>query len=304
MGSITHFELAWELYRSGMKPGAIGIRVNRDRATVYRWLQGITLYGIREYVRRKKITKRRRQPRKLQPEITLKIIELRRELGWCGQKIQKELKEHHNLSVSLMSIYRVLHQHFKIGSKWKKYTKRGDAPKATKPREIIQHDTVDFGELYAYTSIDVFTKEPAVVIGDNLLSETGVIAFKDQKRYYGKTKLHQSDEGSEFKGMFVETVVASGAHHRYARPYRKNDQAYIENFNRSLRKECLGWGKYKKEDKAKLQARVNVYLFHFVHERWHMGLPEMMTPAQFRVWYNIKNKQGSKEEIPKVAFAL
>lgn len=304
MGTVTHFELAWELYRSGMKPKAIGMRLNKDRATVYRWLQGIKLYGIREYVRRKNTTKRRRQPRKLAPEIKLKIIALRRDLDWCGQKIQKELKEKHNVRVSLMSIYRVLHANFTIGSKWKHYHQRGEAPKATKPREVIQHDTVDFGELFAYTSIDIFTKEPAVVIGDNLLSETGVMVFKDQKRYYGETTLHQSDEGPEFKGMFVETVVQSGALHRYARPYRKNDQAYIENFNRSLRKECLGWGKYKRQDKAKLQARVDAYLNHFVHERWHMGLPEMMTPAQFKTWYNGHNKSSTKEELPKVAFAL
>lgn len=42
-----------------------------------------------------------------------------------------------------------------------------------------------------------------------------------------------------------------------ARPYRKNKQAFIESFNRSLRKECLGWGKYSKSELPILEKEVN-----------------------------------------------
>jgi IS30 family transposase len=242
--------------------------------------------GIREYVRQKKTAKRRRQPRKIKLETKLRIIQLRQDLGWCGQKIRKELKEVDGLTVSLMTIYRVLHLNFKVGSKWKKYKSRGEAPQAHQPREVVQHDTVDFGGLFAHTSIDIFTKEPVVVMVDNLTSQTGIQAFRQQKKFFGVVKLHQSDEGPEFKGKYVETVKSTGASHRYARPYKKNDQAQIENFNRSLRKECLGWGKYCKKDKKKIQAKVDRYVHHFIYERWHMGLPDIMTPNQFITWYN------------------
>ena len=164
----------------------------------------------------------------------------------------------------------------------------------------MQHDTVDFGELFAYTSIDTFTKEPAVVMGVNLLSETGVRNLRLQQAYYGEVATHQSDEGSEFKGEFP--VVAAGAtrNHRYSRPYKKNDQAEIENFNRSLRKECLGWGKYTVDQLDEAQARVDAWLGHWMFERWHMGLPDMATPAQFTTaWYAERNQ----EYVP-VAFAL
>lgn len=298
MSSVTHFELAWEMYRKGINPAEIGEVVGRDRATVYRWINGIKFYGIKEYVRRKKECKRRRQPRKVSDTVKRRIKQIRADRGWCGQKIQKELKAKDGIRISIMTIYRVLKEDFKIGSKWKKQKSRGEAPKATAPREVVQHDTVDFGGLYAYTSIDIFSKEPSVVIEENLLSETGVGAFKQQRSFYGLVTLHQSDEGPEFKGEFPKTVK-EGSEHRYARPYKKNDQAYIENFNRSLRKECLGWGKYKKEDKAKVQARVDQYIHHFIYERWHMGLPDMMTPAEFKEWYN-----EEKKEIQKVAFAL
>jgi transposase len=54
------FELAWELHLAGLKPEAIGQRVNRDRATVYRWIAQIKILGIREFIRKKKESKRRR----------------------------------------------------------------------------------------------------------------------------------------------------------------------------------------------------------------------------------------------------
>jgi IS30 family transposase len=303
MRSVTQFELAWELYQARVDVADIGVKVSRDRATVYRWIAGVKKLGIREFVRRKKECKRRRQPRKISPDIKRLICNIRRDKDWCGQKIQKELKENHGIHVCLMTIYRVLKPEFRIGSAWRKYRKRGETPKAAGPREVIQHDTVNFGELFAFTSIDIFTKEPSVIIMDNLLSESGVIALREQTEYFGRADLHQSDQGPEFEGEFPNTVKHLPSTHRYSRPYKKNDQSFIENFNRSLRKECLGWGKYKREDRKRLQDRVDNYLYHFIYERWHMGLPGMMTPAQFIQWYTEQN-QPTRTEKTKVAFAL
>lgn len=300
MGSVTRWELAWELHQAGMNPGKIGGRVGRDRATVYRWLQGIRMDGIREFVRRKKAAYQRRQPRKVVGEVARLVKQIRREHGWCGQKIRKELRVVHAIVISVPTIYRILHPEFEIGSPWKRYRKRGTPPKATKPREVVQHDTVDFGEVFAHTSLDVFTKEPSVVMVPDLTSATGVTAFKEQAAHLGHAQLHQTDEGPEFKGDYVPTVQSGGSTHRYARPYKKNDQSYIENFNRSLRTECLGWGTYRKEDLEEIQDRVDAYVHHFVHERWHMGLPDMMTPAQFTAqWY----AEHEQRERSVVAFA-
>ena len=202
------------------------------------WIAQIKILGIREFVRQKKGCKRRRQKRKLLGIVPAKIRSIRSETGWCGQKIAKELLENHAVRISVPTIYRVLKQDFELGAASKPHQYRGETPKATQPREVIQHDTVNFGELFAHTSIDVFTKEPAVVIVDNLESETGVKAFFQQKAFYGPTKLHQTDEGSEFKGDYPSAVENAGGQHRFARPYKKNDQAFIENFNRSLRSEC------------------------------------------------------------------
>lgn len=297
MRSVSHFELAWELHQAGMSPGEIGRRVHRDRATVYRWLRQTRLIGIREFVRRKQTAKRRRQPRKLHGVLRQRIISLRKEHGWCGQKIQKELAEVDGVSVCLMSIYRVLHTELAVGRK-RPYRKRGLPPQATAPRQVVQHDTVDFGELFAFTSIDIFSKEPSVVMAAALSMEAGAAAFRVHHARYGAAGCHQSDEGPEFQTAFVAAVTATGARHRYARPYKKNDQSYIENFNRSLRSECLGWGKYQVCERPTVQAWVDAWIAHWMEERWHMGLPEMMTPAQHLAWYTKQEKVGS------VAFAL
>jgi transposase InsO family protein len=80
-------------------------------------------------------------------------------------------------------------------------------------------------------------------------------------------------------------VLASGAQHRYSRPYKKNEQSHIENFNKSLRSECFGKLKYKAEDIEEVRLQAKLFTQHYIHGRWHMGLPDMQTPAQFKAWY-------------------
>jgi hypothetical protein len=34
-----------------------------------------------------------------------------------------------------------------------------------------------------------------------------------------------------------------------------------------------------------VQAKAAEFVRHYITERWHMGLPDMMTPAQFQDWH-------------------
>ncbi len=52
-----------------------------------------------------------------------------------------------------------------------------------------------------------------------------------------------------------------------AKPYRKNEQSYIESFNRSLRKECVGWIKYRTKDLAMVEKEVRDYLNYYHTKR-------------------------------------
>ena len=85
---------------------------------------------------------------------------------------------------------------------------------------------------------------------------------------------------SEFEKEFILESKIYARQHRVSRPYKKNDQSYIESFNRTLRKECLGWMKYKKAEITKLQYKVDRYLEYYHNERLHIGL-NYQTPKEY-----------------------
>lgn len=68
------------------------------------------------------------------------------------------------------------------------------------------------------------------------------------RRFTGPVAVLQPDGGPEFKGTFAQQARVYCDQHRIARPYKKIEQASIERFNRTLRKECLGWGTYRAEE--------------------------------------------------------
>lgn len=305
MNSISCYEVAWRMSQQpSIKITDIAEVVGKSEQTVYRWLSSIKKCGIREFVRRKKTCKTRR-PKSRTPEWQAQlIVDIRQEYGWCGAKIKKELEVNHNIKKSLATIYRILHERLTrhvVGVR--RYEKHQPIVKSHAPREVVEHDTVDLGGgKYAYTSIDVFTKEPCVIIAEDLTMQTGKNAFLKQKSFYGPVDLHQSDNGSEFQSAFVEAVLASDGHngkrsrHRYSRPYKKNEQAHIENFNKSLRAECFPDADYGKESIEDLQKRATAYCEFYINRRWHMGLPDMMTPAEFMEFYN-QDPERAKLEL-------
>ncbi|NCN28499.1 transposase [bacterium] len=67
---------------------------------------------------------------------------------------------------------------------------------------------------------------------------------------------------------------------RTARPYKKNEQAFIERFNGILRKECLGYAHFNKKELHRVQDRVNRYLTYYHTQRPHLSLG-MLTPQEF-----------------------
>jgi transposase len=260
--------------------------VGKDRSTVYRWVWSIRRMGIQEFLRRKKTCKHRRVKARTPEYVIQKIVDIRNQYGWCGAKIQKELQERYGITIGHSTIYRWLHDRFtRAGVGVRKYHKYRALVTAKAPRQVVEHDTVDLGELYAYTAIDVFTKEPSVYIGTNLEMSTGAAALAYHNAFYGFVQLQQSDNGSEFQTTFREAVEATGSIHRYSRPYKKNEQAHIENFNKALRNECFGKIHYKREQLDEIRLQAKLFTQYYIYERWHMGLPDLMTPAQYRACY-------------------
>jgi hypothetical protein len=98
------------------------------------------------------------------------------------------------------------------------------------------------------------------------------------RRFTGSVQIVQTDGGPEFKGVFAQQVLQYCARHRIARLYKKNEQAYIESFNRTLRKECLGWTSYRVKELPALTTEVRAFLARYHYHRPHLGFTPMRPP--------------------------
>jgi transposase InsO family protein len=112
-----------------------------------------------------------------------------------------------------------------------------------------------------------------------LEAEEGARCVREILGNLGSCQIFQTDNGGEFGRECSRTIRQFALRHRKIHARRKNENAYIESFHRSLRKECLGWIKYKQEDKTRLQLLINNYLVHYHTQRPHLGLG-LKTPAE------------------------
>lgn len=278
MHSIPIVQYAWELQKAGLSVDEIASKVGYHRATIYRWLSGIHLKGIRKFLREYQNAKKGHRHRKTDPVVKSRIYSIRKEFrDCCGEKIQYWYHTRFGESIGVSTIYRILGEKYELRKKYGKNMRRGAVPKADKPRQVIQTDTVDFGQLYAFTAVDICTREVWVVVQDSLDSHAAAGALKQQFLYFNQTELLQRDGGPEFKLEWEQEAKQFCTRIRTARPYRKNEQSYIESFNRTLRKECLGWTKYKKSDIYRVRQKVLQFLDFYNNRRPHLSL-NLATP--------------------------
>ena len=272
----TKIILCQELLEASVPKTHIADRLEVNRDTIRLWSKGIKELGLTAFLDKYELAKKGpRTKRQVDPILKRWVWEIReREADCCGQKILYFLKKEHNTSLSVPKIYEILSEKYQIKSKWKKNQVRGLVPKATKPREVIQMDTVDFGEAFAFTGIDIFSREADVIIFPSLTSHDGLVFLETVmvRRFDNHSELIQTDGGPEFKDEFKQNVYRFSNRHRIARPYKKNEQSYIESFNRSLRKECLGWGRYKQKQVEELNQMVLNYLERYHYHRPHISL--------------------------------
>lgn len=284
---MTKITLAWELLEQGVPKSHIAKHLGVSRRTVIRWAQGIEQHGglekFLEYYQKAK--KGSRKKRVIDAIFKRRIWEIREKYyDCCGQKIQYFLVRDFGIQVSVTTIYKVLDEKYELRSKWQKNQKRGPVPVAQAPREVIQMDTVLFGRVFAFTAVDIYSRECDVLLRPALEAVDGK-AFLHHcmpRRFDSFVKLIQTDGGSEFKAEFKDDVGNYSQRHRVARPYKKNEQSFIESFNRSLRKECLGWAKYSASDIPELTLAVEDWMRYYHYERPHISLG-MRPPLEIQV---------------------
>jgi len=250
---------------------------------VHIWIKEIIEIGLLEFLDQyTKAKKGERSKRKIDGLLKKRIHKLREDYrDCCGQKIREFLFDDYGITLSTTTIYKVLGEKYKLRSKWKKNQLRGPIPEANSPREVIQMDTVDFGAVFVFTGVDIFTKEVNVKLYPSLTAKDGLdfLSSSFDSRFH-HTQLLQTDGGLEFKAEFRSNVFKYADRFRVSRPYKKNEQSYIESFNRSLRKECLGWSKYRAGELPSLTRELTDYLVYYHTKKPHMSL-NMKTPEQF-----------------------
>lgn len=275
---ITKIILAWELFEQRVPKSHIGKQLGAHRETVHLWISGVQnhpegLSGfLEEYERAKKGERPRRQVDAILKRWIWQIRE--REKDCCGLKIQYFLEKEHGVKPAISKIYEILEEKYTIKRKWKKNQKRGAVPEASKPREVVQMDTIDFGGVFAFTGVDIYSREADVYLAPKLSAQEGYAFLKRcmQRRFDNFVATIQTDGGSEFEETFKEHVLEYTGYHRVARPYKKNEQSFIESFNRTVRKECLGWIKYKPAEISELNSYVETFLERYHYHRPHIGL--------------------------------
>jgi transposase InsO family protein len=279
METVTQIQVAWELKKAGHGADEIASQLGKHRATIYRWLKGIRQRGIKGYVKYFKGAKKGRRVRKTHGYVVQRVLSIRREYyNCCGEKIVHLLAQE-GIRLSVSTVYRILKRHLVL-RKHHRQAKGGPVQVATGPREVVQLDTVNLGGVYAYTAIDIFTREAAIVIRPSLQALDGRLALDQLMPRFGRVKVLQTDGGSEFKAVCAEGMQRWADQHRIARAYKKNEQAFIEAFNGTLRREALGYPKFQPDQLADTQRAVDAFLDYYHNRRPHLSL-DMMTPAQF-----------------------
>lgn len=255
--------------------------MGKHRETIHLWIKAIEQYGLMEfldsYEQAKKGERKSRQTDAFVKRWVWAIRE--REYQCCGQKIQYFLQQEYGICLSVPKIYEILAEKYTIRSKWHKNQQRGPTPIASAPREVVQMDSIDFGEIFAFTAVDIYSKEADVLMAPQLTATYGALFLQQsmERRFDKHVSLLQTDGGPEFKADFLKILPVFCERHRIARPYRKNEQSYIESFNRTVRKECLGWNKYRKSELEECTEMVELFLKRYHYHRPHIGLG-MRTP--------------------------
>jgi transposase InsO family protein len=276
MQNSTLITLCWELYEQGIPKSHIAERLNKYRETIHIWIQSIERYGLLPFLDKYEQAKKgERKKRQVDPVVKRLVWNIReREFHCCGQKIQYFLHNEYGIHLCVPKIYEILAEKYVIRSKWQKNKERGPIPEASMPREVIQMDTIDFGGIFAFTAIDIFSREADILLAPELTARYGNrFLFQSMKRRFdGHAHLIQTDGGPEFKADFILHVHSFCDRHRIARPYRKNEQSYIESFNRTVRKECLGWANYRTNQLQECRELVESFLKRYHYHRPHMGI--------------------------------
>ena len=253
------------------------------RTTIWRWIKktkDLKIYG-NSFIWTKSSTPRT-HPRRLKPEVTDKIIELRKKLRRCSPIIHAHLKEL-GIKVSLSSVERTIKRRgLTRKRKQLKDYKPFPRPKADYPGALVEVDTIHFvrtnyGRFYIYAVIDVFSRLGYAEYKPHLSGRESLKVVLNAQKYFGfKFETVQTDNGGEFPPALGYALRKLKIKFRHSRIRKPNDNAHVERFIRTIQEESLSGRLEEKCIPNKLQR----YIEYYNHKRFHLGI-NCQTPAEY-----------------------
>ena len=204
------------------------------------------------------------------------IMQVRRQKYECAEIIQYKLRKE-GIIISLSSIKRTIKRN-ELWRKKRKYRWNEKRPLPTAPGELVQTDTVhyvnplDHSKMYIYTVIDLYTRMAYAKISTNLSEKSAAeTIFEAQEFMKFPFRMVQSDNGAEFQRRFQGKLNSKGIKTRHSRVRHPNDDAHIERFNRTMRKECIGQYNHNK-DISFVSRKLNRFINYYNYDRIHLGI--------------------------------
>lgn len=170
--------------------------------------------------------------------------------------------------------------------------RKSRAKKAPKPEEAgyLEFDTIETRLLglkrYTITAIDVKLKIAYAQTFNRKIAANSLSVLKTIRTVLPKTITKvQTDNGTEFEGVFDKYLKAQGIKHKWTYPNCPKINGVIERFNRSIQEEWLDMYLDEMEDLKLINHRTKQYLDFYHQKRIHESLNDQ-TPAAV-VGYNI-----------------
>jgi putative transposase len=162
---------------------------------------------------------------------------------------------------------------------------RAHRPPVTRPNEawsldFVADQLVNGQRFRALTVVDVFTREGiAIEVGQRLRGEHVVDVLNRLAAQRGAPTRLWCDNGSEFCSQIVDMwAYQHQVRIDFSRPGKPTDNAHVESFNATLRRECLNAHWFESLHEAK--DRIEVWRREYNESRPHRALQDR-TPEEF-----------------------
>ena len=265
--TIYRWKKKWEMQQTVLleNPG----RPSRPLGKVFRWRDVKWNIPTRS-------SAPKTHPNALNSDTVAAIMHIRQQKYECAEIIQYKLKKE-GVIVSLSSVKRTIKRN-ELWRKKRKYHWNEKRPLPTAPGELVQTDTVHYvnplnhSKLYIYTVIDLYTRMAYARISPNLTEKGATETILEAQKFMGFSfKMVQSDNGAEFQTHFQGWLNGKGIKTRHSRVRHPNDDAHIERFNRTLRKECIG--QYNPNKKIEfIERKLSRFINYYNYDRIHLGI--------------------------------